>query len=123
MANLTRAEGNRFIEALNARGLCACAVRRQLAQMDVPGPYLPCERDERPPLRCGYCPDAALYWVEWTTIGRPKGAPVCQGHLNRVDRPDNFGVSPKVVPIVDSAGPGDDDDPYMYGTGVRRRQA
>jgi hypothetical protein len=42
MPNLTRAEGNKFIEALNERALCACAVRKQLLQMGVQGPYLDC---------------------------------------------------------------------------------
>jgi hypothetical protein len=44
MASLTREEGNRFVEALNKRSLCACAVLRQLLQLRVPGPYLECER-------------------------------------------------------------------------------
>ena len=45
--NITRADGNRFIEALNLRGLCACATRRQLLQLGVPGPYLECERHNK----------------------------------------------------------------------------
>jgi hypothetical protein len=42
-SNLSRRDGNAFVEALNARGLCACATLRQLVQLGVPGPYLPCE--------------------------------------------------------------------------------
>jgi hypothetical protein len=45
-------------------------------------------------LRCGYCRDAAVIWIEWTTIGRPKGAPVCAAHLCEHDRADNFGKRP-----------------------------
>ena len=45
-ANLTRAEANHFIEALNERMLCACAVRRQLLELGVPGPYLECLRHQ-----------------------------------------------------------------------------
>jgi len=44
--NITREEGNRFIEALNSRALCACATRRQLLALGVPGPYLDCERHQ-----------------------------------------------------------------------------
>jgi hypothetical protein len=42
-SNLSRKDGNAFVEALNARSLCACATLRQLVQLGVPGPYLPCE--------------------------------------------------------------------------------
>lgn len=37
------------------------------------------------PMRCGYCKEDAVAWIEWPTIGRPKGAMVCEEHLYDMD--------------------------------------
>jgi hypothetical protein len=47
-------------------------------------------------LQCGYCKEQSIAWVDWKTIGRPKGAPVCQTHLDKMNVPDNFGEYPSV---------------------------
>jgi hypothetical protein len=47
-------------------------------------------------LQCGYCKNPSIAWIDWRTIGRPKGAPVCQKHLNEMNTPDNFGEYPNV---------------------------
>lgn len=44
--------------------------------------------------RCGYCPETPIAWMEWETIGRPKGAPVCTAHKVEFNKPDNFGHYP-----------------------------
>lgn len=41
--NLTRADANAWVEALNARGLCACGFLRAYVRMGIPGPFLDCE--------------------------------------------------------------------------------
>jgi hypothetical protein len=50
-------------------------------------------------MKCGYCAEQAIAWIEWITIGRPKGAPVCQVHLTERDQPDNRGDRPTVEMI------------------------
>jgi hypothetical protein len=50
-------------------------------------------------MKCGYCQEQAIKWIKWTTIGRPKGAPVCQTHLDKMNVPDNFGEMPKVTDL------------------------
>src|SRR5690242_1500862 len=47
-------------------------------------------------LQCGYCKEKSIAWIEWKTIGRPKGAPVCQVHLDKANKPDNFGEYPSI---------------------------
>lgn len=53
-------------------------------------------------MECGYCTDRAILWMEWRTIGRPKGAPVCTAHMCEQDRADNFGVRPEFSQLVTS---------------------
>lgn len=49
-----------------------------------------------PNLQCGYCKEQSIAWIDWKTIGRPKGAPVCQKHLDERNTPDNFGEYPSI---------------------------
>ncbi len=53
-------------------------------------------------LRCGYCPEQAIAWMEWKTIGRPKGAPVCAAHWAERDVPDNWGDHPVFLVLKDA---------------------
>lgn len=59
-------------------------------------------------LKCGYCPEFSVAWIEWVTIGRPKGAPVCQAHLDERNVPDNWGQRPTVklnkFPVITICG-------------------
>jgi hypothetical protein len=50
--------------------------------------------------KCGYCDEKPVAWIEWATIGRPKGAPVCERHLYEMDKLDNFGNRIKVDWLV-----------------------
>jgi hypothetical protein len=45
-------------------------------------------------MKCGYCNEPAIAYMTWPTIGRPKGAPVCEEHRIEKDTPDNFGTYP-----------------------------
>jgi hypothetical protein len=80
--NVSRKDGNAFIEALNARALCACATIRQLVQLGTPGPYLPCDvHTESVP------PDMHTH----ASYGIMPGCPVCDllvtdAHVYGIDR-------------------------------------
>jgi hypothetical protein len=50
-------------------------------------------------MRCGYCPEPAIYWMAWKTIGRQKGAPVCQKHKDERNVKDNWGEYPTFEPF------------------------
>jgi hypothetical protein len=52
-------------------------------------------------MRCGYCGEQAIAWIEWYTIGRDKGAPVCQAHFDKMNVPDNFGRGLKVIEMLE----------------------
>ena len=77
----------------------------------------------RAPMRCGYCTDRAVAWIEWKTIGRPKGAPVCATHLAARNVPDNFGDLLKVIEMLDGSVPpphGDQPHPHVSRVTITR---
>jgi hypothetical protein len=63
----------------------------------------PCFEHTVPPrrMKCySYpCKAEAVYWMEWQTTGRPKGAPICAEHKVERDIPDNWGHHPTFAPL------------------------
>jgi hypothetical protein len=51
-------------------------------------------------MKCGYDNNEAIEWMEWTTTGRPKGAPVCPTCKVKHNKPDNFGRLPRFMPLT-----------------------
>jgi len=47
--------------------------------------------------KCGYCDKLSVAWTTWPTIGRPKGAPMCQEHLDERNIKNNFGEYDLVI--------------------------
>jgi hypothetical protein len=51
-------------------------------------------------MKCGYDNNEAIEWMEWTTTGRPKGAPVCAECKVKHNKPDNFGYLPRFMSLT-----------------------